>query len=49
MKLWIAIRLTQKKNGKNNYMKMVQKKTLLVIPNKSYEHFSEVMVNVNDL
>ena len=27
-------------------MKMVQVKRLLVIPNLSYEHFSDVMVNV---
>ena len=30
-------------------MKMVQVKRLLVIPNLSYEYFSEAMVNVNDL
>ena len=36
------------KKERERYMKMVQVKRLLVIPN-SYEHFSEVMVNVNDL
>ena len=29
-------------------MKMVQVKTLLLLPNLSYEQFSEVMVNVNN-
>ena len=38
-----------KKNGKDNYMKMIQVKGVLVIPNSSYEHFSEVMVNMNNL
>ena len=37
------------KNKKDNYMKMVQIKTLLVIPNKVMViSFSEVTVNVND-
>ena len=35
-----------KKNGIDNHVKIVQVKRLLVIPNLSYEHFSEVMVNV---
>ena len=39
-----------KKNGKDNYMKMVQVKRLLVIPNYSLnEYFSKVMMNMNDL
>ena len=52
MKQWIEIWHTKKKGREgllHVYMKMVQAKRLLVIPNLSYEHFSEVMVNVNDL
>ena len=28
---------------------MVQVKKLLVIPNESYEHFTEINVNMNDI
>ena len=42
MKHWIEIWHT-KKNGKDNYIKLVQVKRLLVILNKSY-NFSKVKV-----
>ena len=49
IKQCIEILCTQKKNKKDKYMKMIQEKRLLVIPNNSYEHFSDIKVNMNDL
>ena len=47
MKQWIEM-YTDKHEWKDNYMKMVQVKKLLLIPNydTKCEHYSEVKVNM---